>query len=149
MQVYVGGIISEKNLFGCPFLKLPRLAHISQSPHTAPLSPPEDALVFCWAPFVFCLTPPFMFCQTPLMFCLTSFTFCRICNPAVNTAPILVTHIVLVFCRICNPAVLSMRIYNPSTLTACGICSFVCSRISNPDTLCRRITNPPEHDKSA
>ena len=71
--------------------------------------------------------------------------FCRICNPAVNTAPIPVTHIVLMFCRICNPAVLSMRIYNPSILAACGICSFVRSRITNPDTLCRRIANPPEH----
>ena len=40
---------------------------------------------------------------------------------------------------------LSMRIYNPSTLAVCGIRSSVRSRITNPDTLCRRIANPPEH----
>ena len=104
------------------------------------------------SPFYVLPDSPFMFCQTPLMFCLFPFVFCwfpfmfcRICNPAVNTAPIPVTHIVLVFCRICNPAVLSMRIYNPSIFAACGICSSACSRITNPDTLCRRIANPPEH----
>jgi len=74
-------------------------------------------------------------------------TLCRrITNPPEHGAPILVTHIVLVFCRICNPAVLSMRIYIPSILAACGICSSACFRITNPDTLCRRIANPPEHE---
>ena len=73
-------------------------------------------------------------------------TLCRrIANPPEHGAPILVIHIALMFCRICNPAVLSMRIYNPSTLAVCGIRSSVRSRITNPDTLCRRIANPPEH----
>ena len=52
LQVYDGGIISEKNLFGCPFLKLPRLANLSQSPQQLPSVPQKKPL--CSAGLLLC-----------------------------------------------------------------------------------------------